>query len=77
MCVGSETNSAVRRPRASIWAATARSESSVLWASSSPKIADAGTPREMAYSRATAASVVRSPGSLPPVTMSAGAIPAS
>ena len=31
-------------------------------------IADAGTPRDMAYARAAAASVVRSPTALPPVT---------
>ena len=47
----------------------------MLWASSSPKIASAGTPWEIAYARATAASVVRSPDSLPPVTTKCGAMP--
>ena len=36
-----------------------------------PRIRSAGTPWSMAYARATAASVVRSPGGLPPVTTNA------
>ena len=67
MCVGSETNTAECIPRSRSSWATERSELSVLRASSSPKIAEAGTPWAMAYARATAASVVRSPGIRPPV----------
>ena len=56
-------------PRCCSFAATERSDSSVCPAPVLPEDRGAaGPPWSIAYARATAASVVRSPGSLPPVT---------
>ena len=75
MCVRSDTNTARRATLAEqLGDRFQRLEGRAPW--SSPTIALAGTFRASAYSRATAASVVRSPSCLPPVTTSNGAIPA-
>ena len=76
MWVGSETNTADLRPRSlHLRGDRPAASRACCGPRSRPRSQPSGTSWSIAYSRATAASVVRSPGSLPPVTTNASAIP--